>query len=79
MTNSGISALHISCLLMNVKPGDEVLVPALSWPTTIWPIIQLGLKPVIVDVNLKSLAIEDIRVETKPCVASSLSVQLISN
>ena len=67
MVNSGSSAnlLLISSLLYKtkkklipLKKGDEVLVPALSWPTTIWPIIQLGLKPVIVDVNLKSLAID---------------------
>ena len=67
MVNSGSSAnlLLISSLLYKTKKksthlikGDEVLVPALSWPTTIWPIIQLGLKPVIVDINLKSLAID---------------------
>ena len=27
-TNSGTSALHISCILMNIKENDEVLVPA---------------------------------------------------
>ena len=67
MVNSGSSAnlLLVSSLLyrikkklIHLKKNDEVLVPALSWPTTIWPIIQLGLKPVIVDIDLKSLAID---------------------
>ena len=67
MVNSGSSAnlLLMSSLLyktkkknIHLKKGDEILVPALAWPTTIWPIVQLGLKPVIVDINLKSLAID---------------------
>ncbi|MBC7385510.1 MAG: DegT/DnrJ/EryC1/StrS family aminotransferase, partial [Cryobacterium sp.] len=40
------------------KKGDEVLVPALSWPTTVWPLVQLGLIPVYVDVDPKTLAID---------------------
>jgi len=38
--------------------GDEVLVPALAWPTTVWPLVQLGLVPVFVDVNPVTLAID---------------------
>ncbi len=65
MVNSGSSAnlLIIESLLRrsiefnNLKQGDEIIVPALSWPTTVWPIIQLGLKPVFVDSNPETLAI----------------------
>ncbi len=32
-----------------LKSGDEVIVPAVTWSTTIWPIAQVGLKPVFVD------------------------------
>tara|TARA_B100001540_G_C15734812_1_gene609339 strand:+ start:88 stop:753 length:666 start_codon:yes stop_codon:yes gene_type:complete len=67
MVNSGSSAnlLLISSLLYRTNNkekilniGDEVLVPSLAWPTTIWPIVQLGLKPVFTDINLHSLAID---------------------
>lgn len=34
-----------------LKPGDEVIVPALCWPTTVWPLIQHNLVPVIVDID----------------------------
>jgi CDP-6-deoxy-D-xylo-4-hexulose-3-dehydrase len=59
MVNSGSSAnlLMFEYLLRpsNGKPslqaGDGVLVPAIAWPTTIWPLIQLGLVPIFVDVN----------------------------
>ena len=65
MVNSGSSAnliiieslLRRSIKFNNLKQGDEIIVPALSWPTTIWPIIQLGLTPVFADSNSESLAI----------------------
>ena len=58
MVNSGSSAnlLALQCLInpyrkKNLRQGDEVLVPAICWSTSFWPIIQSGLKPVFVDVN----------------------------
>ncbi|MBL7544829.1 MAG: DegT/DnrJ/EryC1/StrS family aminotransferase [Bdellovibrionaceae bacterium] len=32
-----------------LMPGDEVIVPAVTWSTTIWPVVQAGLVPVLVD------------------------------
>jgi len=66
MVNSGSSAnlLLVDALLRRSNPalaplktGDEVLVPALSWPTTVWPLMQLGLVPVYVDVDPETLAL----------------------
>lgn len=57
-SNSGSSAnlLAIAALTNpsfngHLVPGDEVIVPALSWSTTVWPLIQHQLKPVIVDID----------------------------
>jgi CDP-6-deoxy-D-xylo-4-hexulose-3-dehydrase len=66
MMNSGSSAnlAMIEALLRptrgraHLKSGDGILVPAIAWPTTVWPIIQLGLEPIFVDVNIDSLAID---------------------
>jgi len=66
MVNSGSSAnlLLVEALLRPMygtpllKTGDEVLVPALSWPTTVWPLVQLGLVPVFVDIDPKTMAID---------------------
>ena len=66
MVNSGSSAnlLMIEALLRpavarpRLNPGDSVLVPAIAWPTTIWPLIQLGLNPLFVDVDSKTLALD---------------------
>jgi CDP-6-deoxy-D-xylo-4-hexulose-3-dehydrase len=38
-----------------LKPGDEVLAVAMGFPTTVNPIIQNGLRPVVVDVDLDTL------------------------
>ncbi len=37
-----------------LKPGDEVITPAVTWATTVSPIIQIGCVPVLVDVHLGS-------------------------
>lgn len=65
MSNSGSSAnLLAVAALANpftpdyLKPGDEVIVPALSWSTTIWPLIQHNLVPVIVDCDINSFNLD---------------------
>ena len=63
MVNSGSSAnlLIFQCLInpmvKKLKPGDEVLVPAICWSTSLWPIIQSGLKVKFVDIDLNTLNI----------------------
>ena len=37
-----------------LKPGDEVLTVAMGFPTTVNPIIQNGMRPVVVDVDLET-------------------------
>ena len=64
MTNSGSSAnlLALSAITnpifkKKLNPGDEVLIPAVCWSTSLWPIIQNQLKPVFVDVELDTFNI----------------------
>ena len=70
MVNSGSSAnlLAIAALVNPeardaLQPGDEVIVPALSWSTTVWPLIQLGLVPVVVDIDPATLNIDPNEIE----------------
>ena len=46
-----------------LKPGDEVLTVAMGFPTTINPIIQNRLKPVVVDIDLDTLDANSLRLE----------------
>lgn len=61
MVNSGSSAnlLAIAALFYrssdSLKPGDEVIVPAVSWPTTYYPVSQYGLKLKFVDIDHRTL------------------------
>ena len=63
MVNSGSSAnlLMISALFYSQNPrlrlqrGDEVIVPAVSWSTTYYPLYQYGLKIKFVDIDLQTL------------------------
>ena len=67
MVNSGSSAnwlLVAACKEMfGWKSGDEVIVPALTWPTTLTPVIQLGLRPVFVDATLANLGLDPLSIE----------------
>jgi CDP-6-deoxy-D-xylo-4-hexulose-3-dehydrase len=70
-TNSGSSAnlLALSALTSyklgnkQVKKGDEVITVASAFPTTVNPIIQLGLVPVFVDCKLDSGNIDEYKIE----------------
>lgn len=64
MVNSGSSAnlLAIAALCYRtdqpLMPGDEVVVPAVSWSTTYYPLQQYGLKLKFVDVDIDTLNID---------------------
>lgn len=70
MSNSGSSAnlLAIAALANKetadgLRPGDEVIVPALAWSTTVWPLIQMNLVPVVVDIDPGTLNIDPNEIE----------------
>jgi CDP-6-deoxy-D-xylo-4-hexulose-3-dehydrase len=46
-----------------LKPGDEVVTVAMGFPTTVNPIIQNNLKPVLVDINLNTFDAIDSKIE----------------
>lgn len=90
MVNSGSSAnlLALSALASPragrfnlLRRGGEVLVPALTWSTTIWPIVQLGCKPVLCDVNLDDLCVkvEDIEKGLGRKTVAVMPVHLLGN
>lgn len=65
MVNSGSSANLLAVFAAGnllrknrLKVGDEVLVPSLCWPTSVWPLVQFGLKPVFVDIDLDTLNVD---------------------
>jgi dTDP-4-amino-4,6-dideoxygalactose transaminase len=55
LTTSCTSALEMATTLINLKPGDEVIVPSYTFASTVNPVIMAGAKPVFVDIDEKTL------------------------
>ena len=88
MVNSGSSANLLSFFaLINPKTkkklqrNDECLIPALCWSTSLWPIIQAGLKPKFVDVDVKTLNVnlEDFKKKINKKTKAFLAVHILGN
>ncbi len=57
-TASGTAALHLSMLGVGVGPGDEVLVPSLTFTSTASVVLLAGATPVFVDVDPRTLCLD---------------------
>lgn len=89
MVNSGSSAnlLMVAALFYTrdksrkLKTGDEVIVPAVSWSTTYYPLYQYGLTIRFVDIDLGTLNydLEQLESAVNPCTRMILAVNLLGN
>lgn len=87
MVNSGSSANLIAIAAMfftknpKLKRGDEVIVPAVSWSTTYYPLAQYGLKLKFVDVDLETLNfdLEQLQNAVSDKTKMILAVNLLGN
>jgi perosamine synthetase len=58
-TSSCHGAIHILLMALGIGPGDEVIVPDMTWIGSVAPISWLGAKPVFVDVDPISWCLDD--------------------
>ena len=89
MVNSGSSAnlLMVAALCytkndaLRLKRGDEVIVPAVSWSTTYYPLHQYGLKLKFVDIDLHALNYDLAQLEQAigPRTRAIMAVNLLGN
>ena len=56
--SSGTAALHVGVLALGIGPGDEVLVPAYTFPATANVVALAGARPVLVDVDPVTMNID---------------------
>jgi perosamine synthetase len=56
--SNGTAALHLALLSLGVGPGDEVIVPDLTFAATASAVIQAGAEPVLVDVDPETWTID---------------------
>jgi len=63
MTNSGSSSNLLTLAALNFKKGSNIITPILTFSTTVAPMVQLGLVPNFVDVNMETLNINENLIE----------------
>jgi len=61
--SSGTAALHLSLIALGIGLGDEVIVPAYTFPATANVVELIGTKPVLVDVDLETYNIQVEQIE----------------
>jgi dTDP-4-amino-4,6-dideoxygalactose transaminase len=64
-TSNGTTALHTALAAMNVKEGDEVIVPSFSFIATANCVLYQRAKPVFVDIEPKTFNIDPEKIEPK--------------
>ena len=74
--SSGTAALHLAVLALALEPGDEVLVPAYTFPATANVVALAGLRPVLVDVDPLTMNIDPAKVEVGPRTSAILPVHI---
>lgn len=88
MVNSGSSANLLALAVLaspsvtgHLRPGDEVIVPAVSWSTTLAPILQHGCVPVLVDIDPATLNLrpEDLEEALSGRTRAIMPVHLLGN
>ncbi len=88
MVNSGSSANLLALAVLSspslpgaLRPGDEVIVPAVTWATTISPILQHGCVPVLVDIDPQTLNLrpEDLELALSSKTRAIMPVHLLGN
>lgn len=56
--SSATTGLHLALHAIGVGAGDEVVIPAFSFPATANAVVQLGAKPVFVDIDIATFNLE---------------------
>jgi len=64
-TANGTVAIQLALMALDIKPGDEVIVPSFTFIGAVNPIALLGAKPVFVDLDPQSLTLDPAEVKQK--------------
>lgn len=63
--NNGTTAIHLAMLVLNIKEGDEVIVPANTFIATAWGVSYVNATPVFVDCDPETWTIDPKEIEKK--------------
>lgn len=65
LTHSATGGLEMIALLLNIQPGDEVIMPSFTFVSTVNAFVSHGATPVFVDINPMTLNIDVDRIESE--------------
>ena len=65
LTTSCTHALEMAAMLLNLSPGDEVLVPSFTFVSTVNCFVLRGAKPVFVDIRPDTLNLDEAQLESR--------------
>ena len=63
LTTSGTTALEMACMLADIGPGDEVILPSYTFSSTATAIVLFGATPVFVDIRPDTMNIDETKIE----------------
>jgi dTDP-4-amino-4,6-dideoxygalactose transaminase len=63
LTTSCTHALEMSAILLDIKPGDEVIIPDFTFVSTVNAFVLRGAKPIFVDVRPDTLNLDEAKLE----------------
>ena len=63
LTTSCTHALEMAALLLDIQPGDEVIVPSFTFVTTVNAFVLRGAKPVFIDIHPDTLNMDETQLE----------------
>jgi dTDP-4-amino-4,6-dideoxygalactose transaminase len=64
LTHSCTAALEMAAILIDIKPGDEVILPSFTFVSTANAFLLRGAKPVFVDIRKDTLNIDESQIES---------------
>jgi len=88
MVTSGSTANSLALAVLTnpavrkcIKPGNEIITPAVTWATTVFPILNFGAVPVLVDVDLDTfnLNVDEVEKAITPKTKAIMLVHLLGN
>src|SRR6266571_6752278 len=76
LTTSCTHALEMSALLLDIKAGDEVIVPSFTFVSTVNAFVLRGARPVFIDIRRDTLNLDETRLESlvTPCTKAIVVV-----
>lgn len=65
LTTSGTTALEMASILIDLEPGDEIIVPSFTFSSTVNAFLLRGAKPIFCDIRRDTMNIDEALIEEK--------------